>query len=67
MKEFTAIYSTKAIKNIQYSFNAENAESAVEFASSYFSTFPELIIVENFEGSKANEGAVVWVNGEFVK
>lgn len=67
MKEFTAIYSTKAIKNIQYSFNAENAEAAVEFASSYFATFPELIIVENFEGSKANEGIVVWANGEFVK
>lgn len=67
MKEFTAIYSTKAIKNIQYSFSAENAEAAVEFASSYFTIFPELIIVENFEGSKANEGVVVWVNGEFVK
>jgi hypothetical protein len=67
MKEYTAIYSTKAIKNIQYSFNAENAEAAVEFASSYFTTFPELIIVENFEGSKANEGVVIWANGEFVE
>lgn len=66
MKEYTAIYSTKAIKNIQYSFNAENAEAAVEFASSYFTTFPEIIIVENFEGSKANEGLVIWANGEFV-
>lgn len=67
MKEFTAIYSTKAIKNIQYSFNAESAQAAVEFAEAKFTTFPELIIVENFEGSKANEGVVVWVNGEFVK
>lgn len=67
MKEFTAIYSTKAIKNIQYSFNAETVEEAVEFASSNFVTFPELVIVENFEGSKANEGVVVWVNGEYVE
>lgn len=67
MKEFTAIYSTKAIKNIQYSFNAETAEAAVEFASSNFVAFPELIIVENFEGSKANEGIVVWANGEYVE
>ena len=67
MKEFTAIYSTKSIKNIQYSFKAESAEAAVEFASSYFTNFPELIIVENFDGSKANEGVVVWINGEFVK
>lgn len=67
MKEFTAIYSTKAIKNIQHSFDAENAEAAVEYASSCFAAFPELIIVENFEGSKANEGIIVWANGEFVE
>lgn len=67
MKEYTAIYSTKAIKNIQYSFNAENAEAAVDFARSYFTTFPEIIIVENFEGSMANEGIVVWANGDFVE
>lgn len=67
MKEFTAIYSTKTIKNIQYTFKAEGSSEAVKFASSYFTTFPELIIVENFEGSKANEGVVIWINGEFVK
>jgi hypothetical protein len=67
MKEFTAIYSTKAVKNIQYSFNAETAEAAIEFANSNFVAFPELIIVENFEGSKANEGIVVWANGEYVE
>ena len=67
MKEYTAIYSTKAIKNIQYSFNAENAEAAVDFARSYFTTFQEIIIVENFEGGMANEGIVVWANGDFVE
>lgn len=67
MKEFTAIYSTKAIKNIQYSFCAEDVDSAIMYASAKFSSFPNVVIIENFEGSKANEGVVVWANGEFVK
>lgn len=32
MKTYTAIYSTKAIKNIQYSFSAVNMEAAKEYA-----------------------------------
>jgi len=45
MKNYTAIYSTKAIKNIQYSFSAVNMEVAKEYAKKKFSV-KRIIIVE---------------------
>lgn len=67
MKEYTAIYSSETIKNIQYSFRAEDLPQALDFCEHKFSTFPAVIIVENFADSKANEGLVVWANGHEVK
>ena len=66
MKTYTAIYSTKAISNIQYSFKAESVDSAVEFCRGKFTSFPGIIIVENTAEGKANEGIVVWANGSIV-
>ena len=66
MKTYTAIYSTKAISNIQYSFKAEYVDSAVEFCRGKFTSFPGIIIVENTAEGKANEGIVVWANGSIV-
>ena len=63
MKEYTAIYSTEAIKNIQYSFKAEGTEAAVDFCEFKFSAFPNVIIIENTPYGKANKGWVVWANG----
>lgn len=37
MKNFTAIYSTESIKNIEYSFQAENMAAAKRFAKWKFS------------------------------
>ena len=67
MKTYTAIYSTTSLKNIQYSFVSENLKSALDFSSTKFSCFPNIILVENTEGGKANEGVVVWANGYEVK
>ena len=67
MKEYTAIYSTEALKNIQYSFKAEVTEAAVDFCKFKFSAFPNVIIVENTPDGKANEGRVVWANGYNVR
>lgn len=67
MKEFTIIYSTKAIANIQYSFKAEDIDAAIMYASEKITAFPNAVIVENFEASKANEGVIVWANGAIVK
>jgi hypothetical protein len=37
LKNYTAIYSTKSIKNIHYSFKSENMDSAIEFCKFKFS------------------------------
>lgn len=66
LKEYTAIYSTESIKNIQYSFKAENLDSAVQLCQSKFTAYPNIIIVKNTPDGKANEGMVVWANGEIV-
>ena len=66
MKEYTAIYSTETLKNIQYSFKADNLDSAVEFCQSKFTSFPNIIIVENTPNGRANEGLVVWANDNIV-
>lgn len=63
MKEYTAIYNTKTMNGVQYSFKAENLDVAVEFCSHYFSIFPSLAIIENSFFSKANKGKLVWLNG----
>lgn len=61
MKQFTAIYSTESLKNIEYSFKAADTEAAVDFCKFKFSTFPNITIVENTdENGHANEGRVVW-------
>lgn len=46
MKNYTAIYSTKSIKNIQYSFKASNMEAAKLFCEKYFSVPVNFIIEE---------------------
>lgn len=66
MKEYTAIYSTETLKNIQYSFKAENLDSAVEFCQSKFTSFPNIIIIENLPNVRAKEGLVVWANDNIV-
>lgn len=67
MKEYTAIYSTEKMNNIQYSFKAEDTSSAVVFMSKHLGAFPQIVLVENTEPlGKANEGKVVWVNGNEV-
>ena len=66
MKEYTAIYSTESIKNIQYSFKAKNLDSAVKFCRSKFTAFPDIIIVEGKPNGRTNEGLVVWANGYIV-
>lgn len=46
MKTFRATYSTEAIKNINYDFNAENMEAAEEFASKKFNSINGVKVVE---------------------
>lgn len=70
MKKYTAIYSTNALKNIQYSFDAKNIESAIEFCKGKFEQYSNLAIIENnhdFIDKKANEGILVYFNGFIVK
>jgi hypothetical protein len=68
MKNFTAIYSTEAIKNIQYSFKAEDVDSAIVYAQGKFNAFPNVAIIENTrEEENANEGRLVFLNGEKVR
>lgn len=68
MKEFTAVYSTEVIKGIQYSFKAEDIDSAILFAKGKFNAFPNIAIIENADFSgKANEGRLVFLNGEKVR
>lgn len=67
MKNYTAIYSSESLKNIQYSFISTNLESAILFCSTKFCCFPNIILVENTEESKSNEGVIVWANGYVVK
>lgn len=66
MKEYTAIYSTKSLTNVQYSFEAEDLYSAVGFCQGKFTVFPNVVIIENTPNGRANEGLVVWVNGYVV-
>ncbi len=68
MKNYTAIYSTEAIKGIQYSFKAENVEAAIIYAKSKFNAFPQVAIIENLNlEDKANEGRLVFLNGDIIK
>ncbi|MBR5184047.1 MAG: hypothetical protein IKW15_06225 [Bacteroidales bacterium] len=68
MKTYTAIYSTEAIKNIQYSFKAEDVDSAIVYAHNKFNAFPNVAIIENTRlEEKANEGRLVFLNGEKVR
>jgi hypothetical protein len=60
---FTAIYSTKLIKNIHYSFKANGAEEAISFAKHKFANFPEIKILQNEEDGKADEGKLIFLNG----
>lgn len=46
MKTYTATYSTKFIKNIQYSFQAENMKAAKMFSKYKFSA-KRVKIIEN--------------------
>lgn len=62
MKTFTAIYNTEMHNGLQYSFQAESVNEAVEFASGHFSAFPNLAILLNDE-RPADYGRVVYLNG----
>ena len=44
MKNYTAIYDTKALKNVEYNFNAENMEAAQRFSNEKF----DMENIENF-------------------
>ncbi len=49
MKNYTAIYSTETIKNIEYAFKAENMEAAELFCQNKFSVpLSEIEINEDF-------------------
>ena len=68
MKTFTAIYSTKAIKGIQYTFKADDVDGAIVYAKNKFNAFPQIAIIENTrEEEKANEGRLVFLNGDIIK
>jgi hypothetical protein len=51
---------------VQYSFKAEDTDVAIAFASYKFEQFPTLAILEN-TCEKANEGILIFLNGERVK
>lgn len=68
MRTYTAIYSTEAIKGIQYSFKAEDTEAAILYAKSKFNAFPQLAILENVNlDKKANEGVLIFLNGDIIR
>ena len=68
MKTYTVIYSTEAIKGVQYSFKAADTESAILYAKSKFNTFPQVAIIENTRAEeKANEGSLVFLNGDIIR
>ena len=46
MKNYTAIYSTEKIKNIEYSFKAKNMSQAIKFRKEKFSA-KRVKIIEN--------------------
>lgn len=62
MKEYTAIYSTEAIKDIHYSFVAESNESAIEFCKSKFNVAIDKIICNGEVGEvgSSDEGEIVY-------
>ena len=47
MKDYTAVYSTKAIEGINYSYKAENDQAAINFCKGYFSAEMEKIICDD--------------------
>ena len=47
MKNYTAIYSTKAIQGINYSFQAENDQAAVDYCKNKFSVEMESITCDD--------------------
>lgn len=67
MKKYTAIYSTEKLKNIQYSFEAENENKAIEYTKGKFIAFPNLALLENRNNDKSNIGKLIWLNGHYVK
>lgn len=64
MKDYTAIYSTEKIKGICYSFRAENAEKAIEFANWKFSSTSSMAIIECDATGDCMSGKLVFLNGE---
>lgn len=66
--EYTAIYSTKALKGVQYTFNSDDVKSAIRYAQGKFACFPNLVIVENDEEEVEDysRGRVVFLNGDVV-
>ena len=65
--EYTAIYSTESIKGVQYSFEANDVNDAIAFASQKFASFPNIAIIENDEDGRANHGLLVFLNGEVIR
>lgn len=49
MKNYTAIYDTATLNNVQYSFKAENMEKAVEFCKGYFNVPVKNIVCDSLE------------------
>lgn len=46
MKNFTAIYSTQTISNINYSFKAKSMAAAKRFAKDKFNVFKVKIVLD---------------------
>ena len=67
MKQFTAVYSTRALKGIQYSFKAEDVKEAISYASYKFWEFPNIAILLNEdEEESADCGRLVFLNGDVI-
>ena len=62
MKNYTAIYSTEKLKNIQYSFCAENLERAKDFCKYKFSVPVENIICHSINHKYFGKGKVIEIN-----
>ena len=68
LMEYTAIYSTRTLKGVQYTFQSDSVQSAIRYASGKFGCFPNLVIIENDEDEVEDwtRGRVVFLNGDVV-
>jgi hypothetical protein len=60
-KDYTAEYSTENVKNIKYSFRAENLSMALEYAKRKFTDFPNIAIRDD------EQDKIVFQNGKEIE